>query len=43
MSAWAITQSDRFKAAVVGAGVFDQQAEFETEDGPAGDQISAFQ
>ncbi|HKD54575.1 MAG TPA: S9 family peptidase [Steroidobacteraceae bacterium] len=38
MAAWAITQTDRFKAAVVGAGVFDQQAEFETEDRPAGDQ-----
>jgi dipeptidyl aminopeptidase/acylaminoacyl peptidase len=31
MSAWAITQTDRFKAAVAGACVFDQQAEFETE------------
>jgi dipeptidyl aminopeptidase/acylaminoacyl peptidase len=38
MAAWAITQTDRFKAAVVGAGVFDQQAEFETEAGPAGDE-----
>lgn len=38
MSAWAITQSDRFKAAVVGAGVFDQQAEFETENHPADDE-----
>ena len=28
----------RFKAAVVGAGVFDQQAEFETENDPAGDE-----
>ncbi len=34
MSAWAITQTGRFKAAVVGAGVFDQQAEFETENDP---------
>ncbi|HET9391551.1 MAG TPA: S9 family peptidase, partial [Steroidobacteraceae bacterium] len=34
MSAWAITQTGRFKAAVVGAGVFDQQAEFETENEP---------
>jgi dipeptidyl aminopeptidase/acylaminoacyl peptidase len=34
MSEWAITQTGRFKAAVAGAGVFDQQAEFETEDGP---------
>jgi dipeptidyl aminopeptidase/acylaminoacyl peptidase len=38
MSEWAITQSDRFKAAVVGAGVYDQQAEFETESDPAGDE-----
>ena len=38
MSEWAITQSDRFKAAVVGAGVYDQAAEFETEDGPQGDE-----
>ena len=38
MSAWAITQSGRFKAAVAGAGVYDQQAEFETEEGPQGDE-----
>jgi dipeptidyl aminopeptidase/acylaminoacyl peptidase len=38
MSAWAITQTDRFKAAVAGAGVYDQQAEFETEEDPAGDE-----
>jgi len=38
MSEWAITQTGRFKAAVAGAGVFDQQAEFETEDGPAEDE-----
>jgi dipeptidyl aminopeptidase/acylaminoacyl peptidase len=38
MSEWAITQTGRFKAAVVGAGVFDQQAEFETESGPADDE-----
>ena len=38
MSEWAITQSNRFKAAVVGAGVFDQAAEFETEQDPAGDE-----
>jgi dipeptidyl aminopeptidase/acylaminoacyl peptidase len=38
MSAWAITQTDRFKAAVAGAPVFDQQAEFETEDGPQEDE-----
>jgi dipeptidyl aminopeptidase/acylaminoacyl peptidase len=38
MSEWAITQTRRFKAAVAGAGVFDQQAEFETEEGPADDE-----
>jgi dipeptidyl aminopeptidase/acylaminoacyl peptidase len=38
MAAWAITQTDRFKAAVFGAGVFDQQAEFETEDDPEDDE-----
>jgi dipeptidyl aminopeptidase/acylaminoacyl peptidase len=38
MAAWAIGQTRRFKAAVFGAGVFDQQAEFETEDGPQGDE-----
>jgi dipeptidyl aminopeptidase/acylaminoacyl peptidase len=38
MSAWAITQTSRFKAAVAGAPVFDQQAEFETESGPADDE-----
>lgn len=38
MSDWATTQTDRFRAAVVGAGVFDQQAEFEAEDDPAGDE-----
>ena len=38
MSEWAITQTDRFKAAVAGAGVFDQEAEFETEEGPADDE-----
>ena len=38
MSEWAITQTNRFKAAVAGAGVFDQQAEFETESGPADDE-----
>ena len=38
MAAWAIAQTDRFKAAVVGAGVVNQQSEFETEDRPAGDQ-----
>jgi dipeptidyl aminopeptidase/acylaminoacyl peptidase len=38
MAAWAITQSNRFKAAVFGAGVFNQEAEFETEDDPSGDE-----
>ncbi|MGH6878278.1 MAG: S9 family peptidase [Rhizomicrobium sp.] len=38
MSEWAITQTRRFKAAVAGAGVFDQRAEFETEHNPAGDE-----
>ena len=38
MSEWAITQTNRFKAAVAGAGVFDQQAEFETEHCPACDE-----
>jgi len=38
MTAWAITQTHRFKAAVAGAPVFDQQAEFETEHNPAGDE-----
>jgi len=38
MSAWAITQTNRFSAAVAGASVFDQQAEFETEDYSAGDE-----
>jgi dipeptidyl aminopeptidase/acylaminoacyl peptidase len=38
MSAWAITQSDRFKAAVSGAPVYDQTAEFETEHDAAGDE-----
>jgi dipeptidyl aminopeptidase/acylaminoacyl peptidase len=38
MAEWAITQTNRFKAAVVGAGVFNQEAEFETEDDPSGDE-----
>jgi len=38
MSIWATTQTHRFKAAVVGGGVFDQAAEFETEARPAGDE-----
>lgn len=38
MSTWAITQTQRFKAAIAGAGVFDQQAEFESEAHPDGDE-----
>lgn len=38
MSAWAITQTRRFKASVAGAPVFDQQAEFETERSPQDDE-----
>ncbi len=38
MTAWAITQTNRFKAAVAGAAVYDQQAEFETEEAEAGDE-----
>jgi dipeptidyl aminopeptidase/acylaminoacyl peptidase len=38
MTAWAIGHTERFKAAVVGAGVFDQAAEFGTENGVAGDE-----
>jgi dipeptidyl aminopeptidase/acylaminoacyl peptidase len=38
MSQWAPTQTDRFHAAVAGAGTFDLIAEYETEDFPAGDE-----
>jgi len=38
MSTWATTQSDRFRAAVVGACVYDLASEFGTEDDPAGDE-----
>jgi dipeptidyl aminopeptidase/acylaminoacyl peptidase len=38
MTAWAITQTNRFKAAVSGAPVYDQVAEFETEHNAAGDE-----
>lgn len=38
MSEWAITQTDRFKAAVAGAGMVDLIAEFETENGPSYDK-----
>jgi len=37
MSAWAITQTNRFKASVVGAPVTDLASEFGTENGPAYD------
>ena len=38
MTEWAIGHTDRFKAAVAGAGVFDQAAEFETENEPQADE-----
>jgi dipeptidyl aminopeptidase/acylaminoacyl peptidase len=38
MAEWAITQTQRFKAAVSGAGMFDLAAEFGTEVGPEGDE-----
>jgi dipeptidyl aminopeptidase/acylaminoacyl peptidase len=38
MAEWAITQTNRFKAAVSGAGLFDLAAEFGTENGPAYDE-----
>jgi dipeptidyl aminopeptidase/acylaminoacyl peptidase len=38
MTQWAITQTNRFRAAVTGGGVFDQTLEFETEGSPAGDE-----
>lgn len=38
MAAWAITQTQRFKAAVSGAGMSDLAMEFGTEDGPAYDE-----
>ena len=38
MTQWAIGHTNRFKAAVSGGGVFDQAAEFETENNPAGDE-----
>jgi dipeptidyl aminopeptidase/acylaminoacyl peptidase len=38
MTAWAIGQTNRFKAAVAGAPVFNQEAEFEAERDPAGDE-----
>ncbi|HKF51658.1 MAG TPA: S9 family peptidase, partial [Candidatus Acidoferrales bacterium] len=38
MSEWAITQTDRFKAAVSGAGMVDLISEFNTEAGPSYDK-----
>lgn len=38
MTAWAIGHTDRFRAAVIGAPVVNQQAEFGTQDGAATDQ-----
>jgi dipeptidyl aminopeptidase/acylaminoacyl peptidase len=38
MAAWAITQTQRFKVAVSGAGMSDLATEFGTEDGPAYDE-----
>ena len=40
MAEWAITQTDRFKAAVSGAGMADLAAEFGTEASPVGDEWS---
>jgi dipeptidyl aminopeptidase/acylaminoacyl peptidase len=38
MTQWAIAHTNRFRAAVSGGGVFDEAAEFGTEDSPAGDE-----
>jgi dipeptidyl aminopeptidase/acylaminoacyl peptidase len=38
MAAWAVTQTNRFKAAVSGAPVIDLASEFGTESGPAYDE-----
>ncbi|MGC1934010.1 MAG: S9 family peptidase, partial [Candidatus Acidiferrales bacterium] len=38
MAEWAITQTNRFKASVSGAGMVDLIAEFETENGPSYDK-----
>jgi dipeptidyl aminopeptidase/acylaminoacyl peptidase len=38
MAEWAITQTNRFKAAISGAGMVDLIAEFETENGPSYDK-----
>jgi dipeptidyl aminopeptidase/acylaminoacyl peptidase len=38
MAMWAITQTNRFKASVAGAGMSDLASEFGTESGSAGDE-----
>jgi dipeptidyl aminopeptidase/acylaminoacyl peptidase len=38
MASWAITQTNRFKAAVTGAGMSDLAVEYGTEQGPAYDE-----
>jgi dipeptidyl aminopeptidase/acylaminoacyl peptidase len=38
MAAWAITQTTRFKASIVGAGLSDLASEFGTENGPEYDE-----
>lgn len=38
MTVWATTQTNRFKAAVAGQCVFDQTAEFYTQDSPVMDE-----
>jgi dipeptidyl aminopeptidase/acylaminoacyl peptidase len=38
MTEWAIGHTDRFKAAVVGQGVYDEASEYGTEDSPADDE-----
>jgi dipeptidyl aminopeptidase/acylaminoacyl peptidase len=38
MAMWAVTQTNRFKAAVAGAGLSDLAAEFGTEDSPTYDE-----
>lgn len=38
MAMWAVTQTNRFKAAVAGAGMSDLASEFGTEQGPEGDE-----
>jgi dipeptidyl aminopeptidase/acylaminoacyl peptidase len=38
MASWAITQTNRFKAAITGAGLSDLASEFGTEDGSSYDE-----